>query len=76
MLDEPLPAEALYPFALTGEAVASGGRHGDNVGPMLLGVARPAHILTSSVTVRGIVNMSALAVVDAQVNAASPSAAD
>lgn len=28
---------ALYPFALTGEAVASGGRHGDNVGLMLLG---------------------------------------
>jgi malate dehydrogenase (oxaloacetate-decarboxylating)(NADP+) len=42
---------------------------GVSVGPMLLGVARPAHILTSSVTVRGIVNMSALAVVDAQVNA-------
>jgi homoserine kinase len=37
LLDHPLPAEALYPFALTGEAVASGGRHGDNVGPMLLG---------------------------------------
>jgi homoserine kinase len=37
LLDVPLPAHALYPFALTGEAVASGGRHGDNVGPMLLG---------------------------------------
>ncbi len=37
LLDRPLPVEALYPFALTGEAVASGGRHGDNVGPMLLG---------------------------------------
>ncbi|MGV8959073.1 MAG: homoserine kinase [Stenotrophomonas sp.] len=37
LLDEPLSAEALYPFALTGEAVASGGRHGDNLGPMLLG---------------------------------------
>lgn len=37
LLDEPLPAEALYPFALVGEAVASGGRHGDNLGPMLLG---------------------------------------
>jgi homoserine kinase len=33
----PLPREALYPFALDGEAVASGGRHGDNVGPLLLG---------------------------------------
>lgn len=37
LLDAPLAAEALYPFALTGEAVASGGKHGDNVGPMLLG---------------------------------------
>ncbi len=37
LLDEPLSREALYPFALTGEAVASGGRHGDNIGPMLLG---------------------------------------
>ena len=37
LLDELLPAEALYPFALVGEAVASGGRHGDNLGPMLLG---------------------------------------
>jgi len=37
LLDEPLSREALYPFALEGEAVASGGRHGDNLGPMLLG---------------------------------------
>lgn len=37
LLDVPLPRAALYPFAVTGEAVASGGRHGDNVGPMLLG---------------------------------------
>jgi homoserine kinase len=37
LLDEPLPRASLYPFAVTGEAVASGGRHGDNVGPMLLG---------------------------------------
>ena len=37
LLDAPLATEALYPFALTGEAVASGGKHGDNVGPMLLG---------------------------------------
>lgn len=37
LLDAPLPRAALYPFAVTGEAVASGGRHGDNVGPMLLG---------------------------------------
>lgn len=37
LLDVPLAREALYPFALDGEAVASGGRHGDNLGPMLLG---------------------------------------
>ncbi|WNL46091.1 homoserine kinase [Dyella sp. BiH032] len=37
LLERPLLAESLYGFALEGEAVASGGRHGDNVGPMLLG---------------------------------------
>lgn len=37
LLDAPLPREALYSFALDGEAVASGSRHGDNVAPMLLG---------------------------------------
>lgn len=37
LLDVPLPAEALYPFALDGEAVASGSRHGDNIAPSLLG---------------------------------------
>lgn len=37
LLDQPLTPEQLYPFALAGEAVASGGYHGDNVGPMLLG---------------------------------------
>jgi malate dehydrogenase (oxaloacetate-decarboxylating)(NADP+) len=39
---------------------------GLSVGPILIGMAAPAHILTSSVTARGIVNMSAIAVVDAQ----------
>jgi malate dehydrogenase (oxaloacetate-decarboxylating)(NADP+) len=37
-----------------------------SVGPMLLGCARPAHILTPAVTARGIVNMTAIAVTDAQ----------
>lgn len=37
LLEAPLSRQALYPFALAGEAVASGGRHGDNLGPMLLG---------------------------------------
>ncbi|WP_024847686.1 MULTISPECIES: NADP-dependent malic enzyme [unclassified Aminobacter] len=36
-----------------------------HVGPILLGAARPAHILTPSVTSRGVVNMTALAVVQA-----------
>ena len=37
LLDRPLTRRALYPHALAGESVASGGHHGDNVGPMLLG---------------------------------------
>lgn len=37
LLDAPLTREQLYPHALVGEAVASGGKHGDNLGPMLLG---------------------------------------
>lgn len=37
LLPKPLPREALYGFALDGEAVASGSRHGDNLGSMLLG---------------------------------------
>lgn len=36
------------------------------VGPMLVGAAKPVHILTPAVTSRGLLNMSALAVVDAQ----------
>lgn len=35
------------------------------VGPVLLGAAKPVHILTASATVRRIVNMTALTVVDA-----------
>jgi malate dehydrogenase (oxaloacetate-decarboxylating)(NADP+) len=37
---------------------------GLTIGPMLLGVARPAHILSPSATVRGILNMTAVAAVD------------
>lgn len=40
------------------------------VGPILIGPARPAHILTPSVTARGILNMTAVAVVEAQERAA------
>jgi malate dehydrogenase (oxaloacetate-decarboxylating)(NADP+) len=45
---------------------------GLSVGPILLGAARPAHILTPSVTARGVVNMTAVAVVDAQDSAQKP----
>jgi malate dehydrogenase (oxaloacetate-decarboxylating)(NADP+) len=41
---------------------ASGG--GVTLGPVLLGAARPVHILTPSATVRRLVNMTALTVVD------------
>jgi len=40
------------------------------IGPILLGLSHPAHILTQSVTVRGLVNMTAVAVYDAQVSGA------
>ena len=36
------------------------------VGPILIGAASPAHILTPETTARGIMNMTALAVVEAQ----------
>ena len=35
------------------------------LGPILLGAARPVHIVTPSVTVRGLLNMSAIAIDDA-----------
>ena len=47
------------------------GGHGVTVGPILLGAAMPAHILTPSATVRRIVNMTALAVADAVADAGS-----
>nr|MBP7456673.1 NADP-dependent malic enzyme [Ottowia sp.] len=43
--------------------VAAGGNIA--IGPILLGAAKPVHILTASTTVRRIVNMTALAVADA-----------
>jgi malate dehydrogenase (oxaloacetate-decarboxylating)(NADP+) len=43
--------------------VAVGG--GVTLGPILLGAAKPVHILTPSATVRRIVNMTALTVVEA-----------
>ncbi len=47
---------------------------GQRIGPMLLGTALPAHILSPSVTARGIFNMTAIAVVDAQTAMAEGSA--
>ena len=44
-------------------AVSLGG--GIAIGPVLLGAARPVHILTPSATVRRIVNMTALTMADA-----------
>jgi malate dehydrogenase (oxaloacetate-decarboxylating)(NADP+) len=41
------------------------GSEGITIGPILLGAARPVHVLTNTATVRRIVNMTALAVVDA-----------
>ena len=38
---------------------------GVTVGPILLGAAKPVHVLTQTATVRRLVNMTALAVVDA-----------
>ncbi|HEY6834044.1 MAG TPA: NADP-dependent malic enzyme [Pseudolabrys sp.] len=43
----------------------TGAGGGVTVGPILLGAAKPAHILTQTATVRGILNMTALAAVDA-----------
>jgi malate dehydrogenase (oxaloacetate-decarboxylating)(NADP+) len=40
--------------------------NGQPVGPILLGPAKPAHVLTNSVTSRGVVNITAIAVAEAQ----------
>jgi malate dehydrogenase (oxaloacetate-decarboxylating)(NADP+) len=39
---------------------------GQKVGPILLGMAEPVHVLDNSATVRSVVNMTALCVVEAQ----------
>jgi len=44
---------------------------GQAIGPVLLGVNGAAHVVTPSITVRGLVNMTAVAVYDAQVSAAA-----
>jgi len=43
--------------------------NGVTIGPILLGTAAPAHVLTRSATVRRLVNMTALAVAEAAARA-------
>ena len=43
--------------------------NGVTIGPILMGTAAPAHVLTPSATVRRLVNMTALAVAEAQAHA-------
>ncbi len=40
---------------------------GVSIGPILIGAALPAHVLANSITVRGILNMTAVSVVQAQI---------
>jgi malate dehydrogenase (oxaloacetate-decarboxylating)(NADP+) len=43
---------------------------GIGIGPVLMGMGKPAHVLTPSATVRRVVNMTAIAAVEAQIRAA------
>jgi len=52
---------------------AAGG--GIAIGPVLLGAAKPVHVLTPSATVRRIVNMTALTVADASAGRPGPGTA-
>ena len=45
---------------------------GVTVGPILIGAAKPVHVVTESITVRGLVNMSAVAVAEAQLGVKKP----
>jgi malate dehydrogenase (oxaloacetate-decarboxylating)(NADP+) len=42
------------------------GADGLPIGPLVLGMSRPAHVLVPSVTARGIVNVSAIAAIGAR----------
>jgi len=72
MPDSPLEAEAnllIMPNVdaanITYNALRITAGGGITIGAILLGAAQPVHILTPASTVRRIVNMSAVAVVDA-----------
>ena len=41
---------------------------GELIGPILMGISRPVHVLQRTATVETIVNVAAIAVVDAQEN--------
>lgn len=41
---------------------------GEVIGPVLMGMSRPVHVLQRTATVEEIINVSAIAVVDAQEN--------
>jgi malate dehydrogenase (oxaloacetate-decarboxylating)(NADP+) len=45
---------------------------GISVGPILIGAAKPAHVVTQTTSVRGLVNMSAISVAQAQLGAKRP----
>ncbi len=45
---------------------------GVSIGPIMLGAAKPAHIVAQTITVRGLLNMAAIAVVDAQGRSEQP----
>ena len=64
-IDHPMgkPKQVDEHITVPAPLVAAG--NGIAIGPVLLGCARPVHILTPSATVRRIVNMTALAVVEA-----------
>ena len=49
--------------------------NGISVGPMLIGIARPAHVVNPTISVRGLLNMTAVAVVEAQADAEARGAA-
>ena len=40
--------------------------HAENIGPIMMGLKKPVHILQLDASVDEIVNMSAIAVIDAQ----------
>ena len=72
--DSPLKGEAnllvmpnIDAASITYNLIKMTGGEGVTIGPILLGTARPVHVLTATATVRRLVNMTALAVVESMV---------